>query len=460
MDFFITSNISENILTTPEGYLVCPGIPIARTGEMIYGPKELMGDNGKPLIEPGTDGLIRINRDAKEVFRPETMASFEGKSITIGHPKGTMVGPENWNLLSNGILQNIRRGTGEFENDLLADLLITSKFAITEVKKGLREVSCGYTADYFETGIGQGEQRNIIGNHLALVSEGRAGSSYAIVDHKGENMGHKEILEKLSKKKDGFTREELKQLQVAVNDAAMAAEAESGSSSAYDKLCGMLGDMKKSLDAMMKGSKDASTPPDVSSGKPAEIEATDAESAAPSMEERMKKCEDALTGMTTEGQKATDEDKIEMEEEEESVGDEASEEEEDEPKAKKTGDEVFEEDEELHSRAEILAPGIKKDQKNLKVKSLRLAYETEDGKEVIERFTAGKKPEFKNAKFVDAVFIGVSEILKVSRTSELAQTKKFKVVTADEGKGSRGRMTPEKLNKINAEYWNKNKTKF
>ncbi len=65
---------------------------------------------------------------------------------------------------------------------LLADLLITDKAAIESVRAGLREVSCGYDADYEQIEPGRGRQRNIIGNHVALVEKGRCGSRCAIGD--------------------------------------------------------------------------------------------------------------------------------------------------------------------------------------------------------------------------------------------------------------------------------------
>src|SRR4051812_19813956 len=99
MKFYTTSKISEHIHETPEGYLVCVGVPIARTGEMEYGP-------GETPLESGPDGKVIISRDPDEVFRLQTMASFEGKAVTIMHPT-EFVSPENWKELAKGSIQNI-----------------------------------------------------------------------------------------------------------------------------------------------------------------------------------------------------------------------------------------------------------------------------------------------------------------------------------------------------------------
>ena len=78
---------------------------------------------------------------------------------------------------------NPRRGKGLQDDLLLADLLITHSEAIELVQAGNPEVSCGYEADYEETGPGIGYQRNILGNHIALVENGRCGPRCAIGDH-------------------------------------------------------------------------------------------------------------------------------------------------------------------------------------------------------------------------------------------------------------------------------------
>src|ERR1700726_2218391 len=147
--------------TTPEGYLVIYDTPIARTGVMLYGP-------GETPIEPGPGGVVKIDRHPEDVFRPETMASFAGKPVVNEHPSENVT-PENWNALAVGIVMNVRRGTGVEDDLLVADLQITNADAISAVRTGKREVSCGYDADYIQTGPGEGYQTEIVGNHLALV---------------------------------------------------------------------------------------------------------------------------------------------------------------------------------------------------------------------------------------------------------------------------------------------------
>lgn len=173
MRFYTVEQLSPKISETPEGFLLCESVPVARTGEMTYKAGEV------PVKDKG--GVVTIKRTEDVVFDDVTIRSFEGKPVTLDHPDD-FVTPENWTELAHGTVQNVRRGTGEQDDLLLADLLITTAKAIELVKSGLREVSCGYDADYAELEEGLGEQKNIIGNHIALVDKGRAGSRCAIGD--------------------------------------------------------------------------------------------------------------------------------------------------------------------------------------------------------------------------------------------------------------------------------------
>lgn len=172
--YYTTADLGAKRSTTPEGFLVCHDVPIARTGTQLYTSDEVP-------IDPGPDGLIRIERPPEEVFRPETLTSFEGKPVTVEHPND-FVTPENWGRLAVGITTNVRRGEGIADDLLIADLVITDQAAISYVNKSLPEVSAGYEAVYQQTDAGRGVQRDIVGNHVALVERGRAGPRCSIQD--------------------------------------------------------------------------------------------------------------------------------------------------------------------------------------------------------------------------------------------------------------------------------------
>jgi len=179
MKFYVTEKIGRTRSKTPEGFLLCEGVRLARTGELLYGP-------GEVPVDPGPDRRIRIERDSKEVFSEESMASVNGKPLVVRHPD-VDVSPDNWRKLTVGVVLNPRQGKGADSDFLLGDLLITDKDAIEAVDENkITEVSCGYDADYDQFSPGHGRQYNIIYNHVALVDSGRCGPRCAIGDEKYE----------------------------------------------------------------------------------------------------------------------------------------------------------------------------------------------------------------------------------------------------------------------------------
>lgn len=170
------TRLSENISRRePEGYLLCLNVPVARTGIQEYLPEEL------GLDAAAAPALIPVLRPEEEVFSPETVASFEGMPVTDGHPPEG-VDASNIRALQKGHAHNVRRGTGEEADLLLADLIITDpSLASAVLDRGKREISCGYTYELCREGDGY-VQRKIRGNHVAVVDAGRAGPRVCIKD--------------------------------------------------------------------------------------------------------------------------------------------------------------------------------------------------------------------------------------------------------------------------------------
>jgi len=165
------------MIETQEGYLICKNVKIARTGWMDYHGQDL------PAIFdelPGTP--IKVYRSPDEVFSETTLASFEGKAVTNTHPS-EMLDINTTPMIERGHAQNVRRD-GEY---IIADLFIKEAGLISEIQNNLkREVSCGYDCSWHKIGERKYEQRDITGNHVAVVRNGRAGPRVAIKDQKPE----------------------------------------------------------------------------------------------------------------------------------------------------------------------------------------------------------------------------------------------------------------------------------
>ncbi|MEN4198882.1 DUF2213 domain-containing protein, partial [Serratia marcescens] len=89
MKYFFNTRLGNTRYELADGSLLCEAVPIARVGWQVYNAAEL------DEIEPDSDGEISVYRSPEEVFRPETIASFEGMTFTVLHPE-QMVNPSNW----------------------------------------------------------------------------------------------------------------------------------------------------------------------------------------------------------------------------------------------------------------------------------------------------------------------------------------------------------------------------
>lgn len=200
MKYFFITRLGETRFLTADGSLLCKDVPIARTGTQVYLPEEID-------LEPDASGTVTVWRTEDEVFSPETMASFEGVAVTLGHPEDSLgnivfVNPSNFAELAHGHIQNVRRGTGDKSDLLIADVLIKRQEAIDAVNSGLTDVSCGYDAQYKQLAPGKGKQYQITGNHLAVgIDRGRAGGRCAIGDStpspKGRTMKQPTLMQRI-----------------------------------------------------------------------------------------------------------------------------------------------------------------------------------------------------------------------------------------------------------------------
>ncbi|MBU9618086.1 DUF2213 domain-containing protein [Burkholderia multivorans] len=427
MRFYTIQKLGPKRSLTPEGFLLCEDVPVARTGEMLYAA-------GEVPIEAGPDGLIRISRTPEEVFRDETLASCAGKPVTLDHPDD-FVTPATFSQLGKGVMLNIRRGEG-LENDLiLADLLITAQDAIAAVQdEEIEEVSLGYEADYEQVSPGRGVQRNIVVNHVAIVPRGRCGPRCAIGDKEPE-MKTKDskpqrrpawldrLMKSMKAKDEAGVEEALKEGQEAMDEES---EEERERREAGERE-GRTGDTAailrtlRSLDRRM-----------------ARIEARDAERERETEDDDE---EDDETDETTdtviepEPSRRVSEEGVEL----------------------YTGDSARL----IAARAEILAPGVKlptldglktKDRAAALCKcqrrALDQAYETDAGRAAIAPFLGRRAPDFDTmpAPVVDAIFTGAAELMRAKNN---AGSSSGKVSTRDFGKVK----TIADINEQNRKFW-------
>lgn len=162
---------------TADGYLVTAP-KIARVGLQDYLAGEL-GLKGDPMR------VLKVLRPEAEVFSADSMASLAHMPATLNHPT-QMVDAKNWRQLVRGMTGGDVARDGDF---IRVPLALMDAEAIEQVKSGKVELSVGYTADLdFTPGtLTDGTrydavQRNIRGNHLAIVDRARGGKELRVID--------------------------------------------------------------------------------------------------------------------------------------------------------------------------------------------------------------------------------------------------------------------------------------
>ena len=134
----------------------------------------------------GDDEVVKVYRPKGVVTAPETVASFEGKSVCDGHPPDSVgvVSIDTEAEYGRGHAQNVRIGpdTEDDETTLLADLFVKSQPLNDKIDGGVRDISCGYIFNMSRTEDGTIVMTRILGNHIAVVPKGRAGPEISIRD--------------------------------------------------------------------------------------------------------------------------------------------------------------------------------------------------------------------------------------------------------------------------------------
>jgi hypothetical protein len=175
---------------TPEGYLIALAVPFARTGVQTYKAEEIDKDSTM-----GLSGLVNVYRPKEEVLSKAAIISFEGKSVTSLHPP-QFLDTNNDMVYSRGHIQNVRAGSEPLpdgEWPIVGDIIVKDATLIQQIEDDLRaELSAGYTYDLERAPHDEHDpgakfvQRNIRGNHVAIVSSARGGENLRILDAKPE----------------------------------------------------------------------------------------------------------------------------------------------------------------------------------------------------------------------------------------------------------------------------------
>lgn len=175
MKFTDTATVAGTRLTS-DGYLIAE-VRCARTGCQTYLGSEVGVTDAQ---------TVTVYRPEAVVFHKDSLATFAGKPVTVGHPPEAVTA-DNWRTYAVGDIGEEIARDGEF---VRVPMKLMDAAAIKSVQDGAREISMGYTTELeFVDGTApdgtayQAVQTGPIRiNHLAIVPKARGGEHLRVGD--------------------------------------------------------------------------------------------------------------------------------------------------------------------------------------------------------------------------------------------------------------------------------------
>ena len=170
------------------GYWIYAETPVTREGVFPYLGRQIDSD-GSMGLDP--QRRYMVYRPASELTKKSVLESFNGLFLTDEHQmlgKG-MKDPGTKRI--DGTIYNVH--VSPYDKGLVLGTLKVQSQAVKDlISQGKRQLSCGYYCDYVPQ---HGEfngipydfvQRDIVGNHIALVKKGRMGEKCGVYDSADE----------------------------------------------------------------------------------------------------------------------------------------------------------------------------------------------------------------------------------------------------------------------------------
>lgn len=179
------------------GWVEISDNPISKAGVFQYLGATLDPEGEHDLIP---DKIYNVYRPAEELSDPACIESFKLLPWTDEH---AMLGPEEEGLTpaeKKGVHGVIGEQIEFKDGYLKANIKVFSEKMAKKIQDGKRQLSIGYRCLYdFTGGVYDNThydaiQREIRGNHVALVGQGRSGPDVAVLDHFTITLDGKELI--------------------------------------------------------------------------------------------------------------------------------------------------------------------------------------------------------------------------------------------------------------------------
>lgn len=150
-----------------------------------------------PYLDPTYPSGVRLElREPEQVFDPKSMDSFAQIPVTNNHPPEMVTAKNARKYMVGATGESIER----HDDHVRGTVMVADEAAAQDMRAGKLAASCGYTCDVEYTpgvhplyGRYDAIQKNIRGNHLAIVTKARAGDSARIrMDAYGEDAAMRE----------------------------------------------------------------------------------------------------------------------------------------------------------------------------------------------------------------------------------------------------------------------------
>jgi len=234
-------SVKGSMRKTSDGYLVGE-VNAARTGIQQYHSAEL------GLRDELGDRIINVYRPEGTVFAKDSMASYVGKPVTLGHPP-QLVTAANWKQYAVGDIGEDIARDGEF---IRIPIKLMDAAAVAAVDNDVRELSMGYTCaiELKDGETSDGEHYDAVQtgplriNHLAIVPKARGGSQLSIQTDSVENWGAAPVAAPV---RDHQQEQRTMNMQKVVVDGLTIETTDQGAE-VITKLLGKIADAEKAAD--------------------------------------------------------------------------------------------------------------------------------------------------------------------------------------------------------------------
>ncbi|KEZ23179.1 hypothetical protein HS327_00785 [Glaesserella parasuis] len=203
--------------------------PLSKEGVFLYRGNQIILPDGSRASE--TDDLIPVYRPADELSNPEAIDSFKLVPWVDEH---TMLGSEELGLTPaerKGVSGVVGEDVYFKDGVLYGNIKAFSENLARKIENGKKELSLGYRCSYERSsGEWNGQkydyiQRNLRGNHLALVDKGRMGAEVRVMDSQETGISYGNFIftcDSLMEKNEMNLEELLKQAVKKFGDSATA----------------------------------------------------------------------------------------------------------------------------------------------------------------------------------------------------------------------------------------------